>query len=622
MRLSFSSRCKLVPMLLIALACRTAWPASAIPNQPMGERPTPANTVQWQPQVDLSDTRLAARVAAWQVDISLEELLAHFSVSSGVPLRASPELNPIRLSAFIQHAALDGTMCSLGEALDAYWAFPRGSVPDSRVYWLVPYDPIGDSLSQWYEKHVAVLQRARAQAYRAEREARLDLYQAALGLSPDELLKQHEKTDPWLCADFLSPVRRPMIEKVCSLTPEQREELLAQGEIQVPVRSLDDDFRKHLGEWAKGRWGRPATAEPAPDPDRLPRFTTPEERWAHATVRFWWSNSALKLFLDVPDVARFDADAIRTDQRSPYGPRKELSALGFRDHSEEYAEAAKAEALEWERSHGGGIPQTMDRRLPYAEAASPPNRTDPRLASALTLGPAPPSAVSLPETLEQIARQHELDIIATYLPPTDASIRLTGDEPLETTIGGALEVLRAQRGGMLTWGFRGNYLIVRDVDYRIVHASRLSPDVLAEWHDLLRSSPLRIDDLATRLAALNEFQVLAIAQLFPQLDSLPLSALQAYGDLGRDQRSLLRSAEGLAFTDLSTAQTKSFAIFARRTHPWLTTEDLSSAVLRTVPRRLSTGQEGMSLVIEYDFPDAPDDRDVVFTAPLLINITE
>lgn len=618
-----SARSSFMRVLWTILICLVACcAAGAAPGEWSG-RPTPADSVQWQPQLDLSDTRLTTSIAAWHPEVSLDELLNELSAMSQVALQAAPELSSTQLCVFIDRAPLDGAMCCLAEALDAYWVFSRGSAAHARAYCLVAFDPVEGSFDEWYEKHVAALSHASNLALRSEREARLALYQAALALSPGELLEQYEQADPWLCADLLSPIVRPMIETACALTPEQREELLTEGETQMPARDLDGDFRRHLAEWAKSRWGRPATAEAAPDPDALPRFVTPEQRWEHATVQFWWSRSALKLFLSVPDVARFDADAIRTDQRSPYGPRKELCKLGFRDDTQEYADAAKAEALEWQDSHGGGIPELMDRRLPYADAASPPNRTDPRLTDPLTLGPAPPPAVSFSGTLEQIARQHELDVIATYLPPTDAFIRLHGDEPVQTVIGAALEVMRAQRGGTLTWSFRGNYLILQDVDYRVVQASRLPADVLAEWRDLLHSSPLHVDALATRLAALGELQVTAIAQEFPQLDSLPLHALQAYGGLRGTQRSLLRSAEGVAFADLNAAQqTKPFLVFAHRTHPWLTTEDLSTAILRAVPRRLSTGEEGMSLIIEYHFRDAPGDRDVVFTTPFLISVAE
>lgn len=611
----------IVCIVLAWITCAAVSSAGVAP-QIVCYRPTPANSVQWQPETDRSDTRLATSIATWHAEVALDELLAEMSATSGVLLRSVPEMGSVELSAFMTGANLDGAMCALAEVLEAYWAFARGSASDARVYWLTPFDPIQGPFGKWYEEHHAALRRARASSSRAEREARLELYASAIVLSPTELMQQYEETDPWLCADLLHPATRPMIEQVCSLAPGQREKLLSEGQIQFSVAHFDAEFGRHLATWAKGRWGRPATAELAPDPDRMTRFAAPEERWEHATIHLWWSSSALKLLLNVPDVARFDADAIRTSQRSPYLPRKQLAELGFRDDTEEYAEAVRAEALEWQASHGDGVPERLSRRMPYADATPHPNRTDCRLREPVRLSPTLPGGVSVPELLEAIARQCGLHVVATYLPPGDALVHIEGNCPVETTLGAALEDLRTRRGGMFTWNFRGNYLVARDLDYRVLQASRLPPSTRARWEGSLSSGPIAIDELASLLGELNEVQVQAIVDEFPVLRDVPLYGIQAYGTLRNDQRSRLTPpADGLPFSDLSDAQAESVGRFARQTHPWLTSSDLSHAVLRGIPRKLSTGEDAFSFIIEYHFPDAPNDRDILFTSPFSITIT-
>lgn len=334
-------------LLCTCLPCQTlALPVPA-------ERPTPEHWDQWQPQIDRSDRRIdIASVSIWQPQIELQDLLAALSDQSSVQLTAVAELLPVRLTVFAQERTLTADMLALARLFHAYWAFPRHQPPEARQYCLVPHETHTQPFDWLYQERLwSKVKRARAAPHRAARDQRLELYHSALDLTPQQLLDRYEESDPWLCADLLNPKVRPMIEYALSLTEPQKDQLLTEGDFAQPLRNLDPDLQTHLADWSKGRWGRPGTLRYAPDPDRLPRFTTPEDRWENAVVSLRWSRDTLELHLDLlPDVARFDADVIRTPACSPYPARERLLSLGYREDTPEYREAATTEALEWEEN--------------------------------------------------------------------------------------------------------------------------------------------------------------------------------------------------------------------------------------------------------------------------------
>ena len=86
------------------------------------------------------------------------------------------------------------------------------------------------------------------------------------------------------------------------------------------------------------------------------------------------------------------------------------------------------------------------------------------------------------------------------------------------------------------------------------------------------------------------------------------------------QREALTSARGLSLRALGTELQKEFLSNAKATRPWLEAGDLSSATVRMIPRRFATGEEGVSLILDYHFPDSPRDRDIAFTSPLQVTV--
>jgi len=618
----------------VALACClgltfTLLPCTSLPCQTLAlpaaaERPTPEDWDQWQPQIDTADARLNATfVSVWEEEVTAGHLLASLSDQSALKLTAVSELLPIRITIFARSRMLGGLMSALAHLFDAYWAFPRHQSPEARQYCLVPHETHIQPFDELYQQDLSSkAKRARAAPHRAARDQRLELYHSALNLTPQQLLDRYEDSDPWLCADLLNPKVRPMIEYAFSLTEPQKDQLLTEGDFAQPLRSLPSQFQAHLADWSKGRWGGPATLKWAPDPDRLPRFTTPEDRWENAVVSLRWSRMALQLQLDLlPDVARFDADVIRTPAYPPYRAREQLLSLGHREDTPEYRDAAMTEALEWAESQ----PASPHAEPPLGFLAPQPNQTDPHLTCELDWRALQGELVSVPDALALAPRQCRLAVVAHYLPPDawpPCQLHAPTEESEHNTLGALLNAIRRERGGAWSWNFYGNYLVAEDPQYLATEASMLPPDALSEWEQALRpGNTLSLDDLASRLAALNTLQVQYLEETFLAAQEIPIYGIHFYSSIRADQREQLTDEEGLPFSDLSPDQQREVLATAGRFRPWLASTDLANTILRSLPRKLSTGQAGLSLIFEYHFPDSPSDRDVLFTSPFQITMS-
>jgi hypothetical protein len=192
------------------------------------------------------------------------------------------------------------------------------------------------------------------------------------------------------------------------------------------------------------------------------------------------------------------------------------------------------------------------------------------------------------------------------------------------TLGAVLNAIREQSAFYFSWNFRGDFLLARNAAYRLIEASVLPEDTLRAFEDEVKpGSSLALDDLAGFMANLNPLQtdrLVSTSHLMEPLLDLELRNVRLYGTLQPDQRASLSTPEGLRFEDLSAEQRRTVVSHACLRHPWLDRSDLSSAVLRSMPRKLSTGDDAVSLIVEYHFPDSPSDRDILFTAPLQMRL--
>lgn len=597
-------------------------PADLPPASPPSSPPTPDGWQQWQPQTDAADTRLsAAVVSVWEEEVTVGRLLAFVSEQSAVRLTAVEELLPIRITIFVRDRMLDSVISAVAHLFDGYWAFPRGQTPTSREYCLVPHETLTQPFDIWADEHSRQQQRALAAQRRPEREQRMADYRAALSLSPDELLAQYEQADPWRCADLLDPAVRPVVEQVSRLPATDSDQLLTTGHVTRPIASFDPAFQQHLARWSKGHWGRPQTGRYPPDPDRLLRLQTPEERWRNAAVRFWWSDTDLHCELTVPDVASFDAAIICTSRRNPGDARRRLASIGYRDDTPEYRAAAHEEGKRWQAWMDQREDDQRAGRLLAPSRGPQPNRTDPHLDLTVDLAPLDDPRPSVPALMEAVAAQTALPVLANYLPPDRCTLAIDSQADQRPTLRDLLDEVRRQRSTSFSWNFYGVYLVATDADYRFIEAAAMSDDTLSNWKQTLRPGTTHsLDDFASRLAGLNTAQLQALCEAFPVTSDMPIWALRFYGVTTQGHPDQLRQRQPLPFGALATRQKREVTRLARATRPWLQSTDLTDTVLRTIPRRLSTGEDAISFVVEYHFPDSPNDRDVVFTSALQITV--
>ena len=621
---------------LAVLACTVAliWRAAAAASAPavgvvdtaqhvvVADRPTPVSWDQWLPKTDDSDSRLQDHIVSlWQPDLTLRDVLAEIGTQASVRLTTVADLGDTRLTVFLSDCGLDGLMVALADLCDAYWAFPRGADPAKREYCLVGFrEP--EPVDAMYESQMAALRRARAANQRALRERRLELYAEALSLPPEQVIEKYGVTDPWICADLLNPAARPMIEMVCSLAPGAREALLTEGEISIPLSRLPIALQAHLARWAKGTWGVPGMQERHPDPDRLPRFDRPEDRWTAATFRLWWSRTALKGFLDVPDLARFDADVIQTTKRPPGGARLTLLGLGYERETPEYRERVLQEDRAWREKWGSVEAANRDDPPPYYLLSPSPDDADSRVQAMVDLAAEGAPATTAADCLAAAARQCDMSVIAHFLPAEQYRRDVLEAAADEVRLGDLLADIREQRSGAFSWDFRGPMLLCRDAEYRFLQAGVLSEQIRQRWLRWAREGELvPLDRFASALSELNPAQMETLALSMRQLESLhlPLDGLRLYGLLG-DRLGRLSDAAGLSSAELTPEEQRSLQRIAHRSHPWVDQFDLEGAVLRTLPRKLSTGEDGITFIVEYPQSALGNDRDVVFTAPLKVSV--
>jgi hypothetical protein len=162
-----------------------------------------------------------------------------------------------------------------------------------------------------------------------------------------------------------------------------------------------------------------------------------------------------------------------------------------------------------------------------------------------------------------------------------------------------------------------------DGDHRLLDDANLSEAIIENWRDKLGpGAPVALDDLARLLAPLNFAQVAALRARFPTVRDLPLEGIQLYGRVPDTLRNGLLGSDGVRLSALPEADQLTFVRFARTARPWLAPDGPLRATLRLFPRTMCTGDPGVSFVVEYDLPNRPLDRDVLFTSPLLLALFE
>lgn len=569
---------------------------------------------------DAEDARLASKVvSAWEPEIALGELLSRLSTGSSVRLTPAEGLRGVRVSAFFGERPLREILSAIAQLVGGAWFYASNAPATERSYRLEGTSNEPAALDEWYERIEEKIEKAAAGKHASSWRDRWTVYQYALSLTPQQLLAEFERDDPWACVDTLDPVSRGLLGGILSLPQESRDAILARSETVMPLGDLPAPFRSHLGCWATWRWGRPVMTNPLVTVDELPRFTSPEDRWANSAARFRWDELGLNFALDIPDIGTYYCTVLHMADQPPYQARARLVTLGYGENSQEGAEAAKREARAWEEEHSPSACEADDE-LPRAALVPAPERDDARLV--LTLMRVPETGrtgLSARDALEQFAQQAGLAVIANCVPP---GLRLKPSESgQELALGDVLDDIRRRRGGAWSWRFSGHFLVGIDGDHRLLDDAYLSEKILAECRErLLPGSVFALDDLARLVAPLNFAQLAAVRARFPTVRELPLEGMQLYGRVPDELRSTLLEPEGLPLTDLPAADQIPFEGFARGARPWVATDTSLRATLHLLPRTLCTGEAGLSFVVQYDLPGRPGDRDVLFTSPARLTL--
>jgi hypothetical protein len=496
---------------------------------------------------------------------------------------------------------------------------PPGGSGES-LYSLQSRDFAKPNLLEWLVEVREKEMRVESAPYRQARAERLAQYEAAVALSSGDLLTNHEPSDPWLCVPLLDEKLRPMAQQICALSPDEREQLLDLGRLVIPIAGLDETFRHHLARWVGGEWGRPGSFLGAgTGVDTMTDLPSPEARWDSSSVWLWCRGTgSVELELRVPDVGYYGEGVFVASDDDPARARRLLVALGHREATPEYLDLIKREAEAWQAEAEARFPEEESRWLAPGAPAEDPDRANPRLhRQVLYDGVSPPLAVA--DVLARAAEQCDIAVMASFVPTSGAfGCRVNADILSARSLWDALQVLHRAVSGRVSWTFRGEMLVFRMANYRQVEQGSVSDDVLADWCTLLQpGAVVTIDDLARLAAELGagEAWTLLTRLGIPTL-GLPLDRLGLYGRLTESQKEQLASPEGLPLSRVERDMQVLVWYHSLPKRPWLKLSDLSRTVLRSVPRRFSTGQAAVTVVAEYNFPHAPEDRQVILTCLL------
>jgi hypothetical protein len=116
-------------------------------------------------------------------------------------------------------------------------------------------------------------------------------------------------------------------------------------------------------------------------------------------------------------------------------------------------------------------------------------------------------------------------------------------------------------------------------------------------------------------------QIAALGNLkepIPRLKKIPtrkLIRLRLYGSLSSAQRDLLKRGERLSVDSLTRRQQGMLLTVAQESRGWMNIEDLAGSTLQLKKVKLSTLEEGISLIAEYQLADFENSRDEIFRVP-------
>jgi hypothetical protein len=590
----------------------------------------------WQSQLSQHgrdvDARLERAVRLSLPDTSVEDLLTRMSRQTGVALESDPGLAERPLTVYLPSVRLKDTMAELARFLLCYWTVDASS--GEPTYTLQKGSELTkaeqDLLHIWDSPTLPGPPPASDQEIEAIAQ-RLRQYSAAVSLPEADLIAEYGESDPTLVAPLLDPVDRGFVPLLTRLSHYQVRRLASHQSVVFRVTDLPAGIRSLAEQWRREAYEETARDHPSavqPDPARPPRFSTPEERWAHATLRVTNVSNGVQVYLDVPDIPMLihcqpiwmgdvvDRSARWGIFRHQHPDATDEETARFKAHvdalsrdrlrREEERQAAERQAFR--EAHGADLSgrTALERQVvPWPEKPAEP--------------------IANTHLLAHIAEAANLPLLADNPRPGVGRTRMewitqtwTLREALEHWCGDSSPpqwIWSKGQGRFLT-------LWLADASHRALLSLPPTPERLTkDWDRAIAGKErLGIAEASRMLFGLtpSELIQLHLAERGRRHQPLPLLALWLLGSSNLLERLL--AGEHVPITDLPAHSRRIIIYEALEGRPWLTEEDLRGTTLSAWPREAaSPEQAGRILILAFHhLPDAPSDYDTVASVPRFI----
>ena len=594
-------------MRCIPLAVLIALLATPAMSQGLGARQ------QWQPELTQSgldpDRRLAQPV---DIEIlgraavpALELLLEKTGVSLGVAPEDLTTVGERKLTVIARDCSLKTIMVQIPEALqECHWDVDRSGEEPA---YLLHRDSGADDLIQWLEQRAA---EKAADEKRAVRLNRMAEARKALAMSPAALVEL-EKSDPMLAKSVRDPHSRDMLEILLTLPAEQMQQFQDTGHVTCDYAQASARLQQtmqRIAKWYVQRWaGEQLPEEVVKWRDHLSHATISVEDngtehgwgvWLAVDFPVKQSQGNIRIH-DVAVQPRYP----NLDEGQPCFTRL-LVATGTPDEETAFQ-----------------ITMDMDRQAFRTEAAKQEGRrkrewrepTDPDLLQPIALGDQ--QFPGFPELQKFIAEKTGLSVISDSF---TGQLPYLGDEMRkEMPLWRLLYMLGEESFGatVYPWKKVGKTLVFHRADWYALTKREVPESFILAYRDRLqKQGELTLDDLAEAAVALESRDLLSAnlpddlrrAGLGPGL-SYNAWALLLYASLSPEQKPRLRTAEGLAFADMTIAQRQQVIEQARSGEPPTDADQAARAVFRLVESTRGTpGRQLRMTELLLEFADRAD----------------
>jgi len=548
---------------------------------------------QWQPQTE-SDPRLQQPVQLEIIGRAAITGLPILSEKTGVSLSVAPEdlstVGERKFTVIAQGCSLKAIMVQLEEALqECHWDVDAGG--KELVYLL--HRNAGVDYTQ--EEGPSPHQAARAAAAKANLLTRLEVARQWLAMSPEELVAA-EKTDFVLSRSLRSPTCRALIEGIVSLSPDQVEQLVDTGILELGYAEAPEPAQRSARAALERRIRicDDMLLDPSPlAPGITHESLTREVDRIRGQLRRL-PETKLRYRVSFPS---FDPEV------ELLGERWRGIALPSRYATPQAADMLRETGMNLEaisRVAEEGMKQRSaaeEQWIDDLRRADSPEPGSPELHRTVTLGDR--GYVEMVELEQIIARETGLSIIADCFVgdsvDTDAESRV--EQPVWRLLGLLAHPAFHEDHHVFSWELVGSCLVFHNTAWAHAVTSELPESLLAEFQARLdRQGRLTLDDLADLAVAVSKLPLKrGYVNLPKDLSDAGAHHVDGYlpylllvSSLNPEQRAAA-SAEGLAVSEMTPAQRDQIRQVLARTFGKVEAAKMTPTVFRITESRESEG---------------------------------